>query len=53
MRAAAWWVSSRCEVESAMKQPKDEITLSPEEGEALLARLETETWTAEDRRVLG
>jgi len=35
-----------------MKRPED-VTLSREEGEALLARLETNTLTAEDRRVLG
>ena len=35
-----------------MKQPED-VQLSREEGEALLARLETNTLTAEDRRVLG
>src|SRR5512138_76119 len=36
----------------AMKQPED-VQLSREEGEALLARLEANTLTAEDRRVLG
>src|SRR5262247_384473 len=35
-----------------MKRP-EEVTLSREEGEALLARLEAKTLTAEDRRVLG
>jgi hypothetical protein len=35
-----------------MKGP-EEVTLSREEGEALLARLEANTLTAEDRRVLG
>jgi hypothetical protein len=35
-----------------MKRP-EEVTLSREEGEALLARLEANTLTAEDRRVLG
>ena len=35
-----------------MKRPED-VQLSREEGEALLARLETNTLTAEDRRVLG
>jgi hypothetical protein len=35
-----------------MKQPED-VHLSREEGEALLARLEANTLTAEDRRVLG
>jgi hypothetical protein len=35
-----------------MKRPED-IQLSREEGEALLARLEANTLTAEDRRVLG
>src|SRR5262245_10952766 len=35
-----------------MKRPED-VTLSREEGEALLARLEANTLTAEDRRVLG
>ena len=35
-----------------MKQPED-VQLSQEEGEALLARLEANTLTAEDRRVLG
>jgi hypothetical protein len=35
-----------------MKQPED-VQLSQEEGEALLARLEANTLTTEDRRVLG
>jgi len=35
-----------------MKQPED-VQLSREEGEALLARLEANTLTADDRRVLG
>jgi transposase len=35
-----------------MKRPED-VTLSREEGEALLARLEANALTAEDRRVLG
>jgi transposase len=35
-----------------MKRPED-VTLSREEGEALLARLEADALTAEDRRVLG
>jgi transposase len=35
-----------------MRQPED-IQLSREDGEALLARLEANTLTAEDRRVLG
>jgi transposase len=35
-----------------MKQPED-VHLSREEGEALLARLEANTLTVEDRRVLG
>ena len=35
-----------------MKRPED-VTLSREDGEALLARLEANTLTAEDRRVLG
>jgi transposase len=35
-----------------MKQPKD-VQLSREDGEALLARLEANTLTADDRRVLG
>src|SRR5215510_16327192 len=35
-----------------MKRP-EEVHLSREEGEALLARLEANTLTAEDRRVLG
>jgi len=35
-----------------MKQP-EEVHLSREEGGALLARLEANTLTAEDRRVLG
>jgi transposase len=35
-----------------MKRPED-VTLSREEGEALLARLEAHTLTAEARRVLG
>jgi transposase len=35
-----------------MKQPED-VHLSREDGEALLARLEANTLTAEDRRVLG
>src|SRR5215475_6020356 len=35
-----------------MKQP-EEVQLSREDGEALLARLEANTLTTEDRRVLG
>jgi hypothetical protein len=35
-----------------MKRPED-VELSREEGEALLARLEANTLTAEDRQVLG
>jgi hypothetical protein len=35
-----------------VKQPED-VQLSREDGEALLARLEANTRTAEDRRVLG
>ena len=35
-----------------MKQPED-VQLSREDGEALLARLEANTLTPEDRRVLG
>jgi len=35
-----------------MKQPED-VQLSREEGEALLARLEANTLTADDRKVLG
>jgi hypothetical protein len=35
-----------------MKRPED-VTLSREDGEALLARLEANTLTAEDRQVLG
>jgi transposase len=35
-----------------MKRPED-VTLSREEGEGLLARLEANTLTAEDRQVLG
>lgn len=35
-----------------MKRPED-VTLSREEGEALLARLDADALTAEDRRVLG
>jgi hypothetical protein len=35
-----------------MKRPED-VSLSREEGEALLTRLETNTLTAEDRQVLG
>lgn len=34
-----------------MKRP-DDIDLSREDGEALIERLETDTWTAEDRQVL-
>jgi len=35
-----------------MKQPED-VQLRREDGEALLARLDTNTLTAEDRGVLG
>src|SRR5467141_3516909 len=35
-----------------MKRPED-VTLSREEGEALITRLERDALTAEDRRVLG
>ena len=34
-----------------MNRPED-LDLSREAGEALIERLETETWTAEDRQVL-
>ena len=34
-----------------MNRPED-LHLSREDGEALIERLETETWTAEDRQVL-
>jgi hypothetical protein len=37
--------------EGAMKRP-EEVTLSREDGEALIERLEKEALTAEDRRVL-
>jgi hypothetical protein len=37
--------------EGAMKRPK-EVTLSREDGEALIERLEKDALTAEDRRVL-
>ena len=40
------------EGEPRLKRPED-VTLSREEGEAVLARLEANTLTAEDRRVLG
>jgi hypothetical protein len=39
-------------MEGTMKRPED-VTLSREDGEALLVRLEANTLTAEDRRVLG
>jgi transposase len=39
-------------MEDTMKRPED-VTLSREDGEALLARLEANTLSAEDRRVLG
>jgi hypothetical protein len=39
------------EGEGAMKRPK-EVTLSREDGEALIERLEKDALTAEDRRVL-
>jgi hypothetical protein len=39
-------------MEYSMKRPED-VTLSREEGEALLERLERDALTAEDRRVLG
>jgi hypothetical protein len=35
-----------------MKRPQDEVTLSPEEGEALIERLERNTLSADDRRLL-
>jgi hypothetical protein len=38
-------------VEGAMKRPED-VTLSREEGEALITRLERDALTAEDRRML-
>lgn len=50
MRAAAFAVSSSVEGEGAMQCP-DEVTLSPDEGEALIERIERETWTADDRRL--
>jgi hypothetical protein len=39
-------------MEYSMKRPED-VTLSREEGEALLERLERDALTAEDRRVLA
>lgn len=45
-------VSPLPEEERTLKRP-EEVNLSREEGEALLARLEANTLTAEDRRVLG
>ena len=42
---------SRAGVLSAMKRP-DEVTRSPEEGAALIERLEQDTWTVDDRRVV-
>ena len=36
----------------AMKRPQDEVTLSPEEGAALIERLERNTLSADDRRQL-
>src|SRR6267378_8652665 len=39
------------EVERPLKRPED-VTLSREEGEALITRLERDALTAEDRRVL-
>src|SRR6267378_5387343 len=39
------------EVERPLKRP-EEVTLSREEGEALITRLERDALTAEDRRVL-
>src|SRR6476659_180887 len=41
-----------CRKGTAMKQPED-VQLSREDGEALLARLEANTLTADDRRLLG
>ncbi len=35
-----------------MKRPQDEVTLSPEEGAALIERLERNTLSADDRRQL-
>jgi hypothetical protein len=35
-----------------MKRPQDEVTLSPAEGAALIERLERNTWSADDRRLL-
>jgi transposase len=35
-----------------MKRPQDEVTLSPEEGAALIERLERNTLSADDRRLL-
>ena len=35
-----------------MKRPQDEVTLSPEEGAALIERLERNTVSADDRRLL-
>src|SRR5437870_7278557 len=49
---AAISVASANGGELTMKRPED-VTLSREEGEALLARLEANTLTADDRRVLG
>ena len=34
-----------------MKRPQN-VTLSAEEGEALIERIESERWTADDRRLV-
>src|SRR4029434_8706726 len=46
----AMW--SRREVSPGMKRPQDEVTLSPEEGEALIERLERNALSAADRHLL-
>src|SRR5215831_3450694 len=43
---------SRAEVSSMMQRPQDELHLSPQEGAALIERLERNALSAEDRCVL-
>src|SRR5215831_7100677 len=43
---------SRAEVSSMMQRPQDELHLSPQEGAALIERLEHNALSAEDRCVL-
>ena len=48
---ASAWARHRAQVKNKMKAPED-LNLSPEQGEALIERLEHDRCTPEDRRIL-